>query len=257
MIPPPLPPCEKTAWNIWWTFLWAFALIIVWQLTLSLALMVTAGFSTLSDSSFDLDLFNGDQFTRLLFNNMLDGDVAGFAAFTTIFVICPACWLLGKVRPHWGGWEYLGVERVKWWHWPVWGAVTCGFGVLFGYLGPSLGVEEMDDSMVEMADTTDFPILLFLGVAIAAPLVEEFIFRGVLFRGWRESKMGLILTLVLTSFIWTSLHVQYPAIILWYLFFFGIVLGLAREWTGNIWVPVWMHCVNNVLAIWEMLKYTS
>ena len=43
----------------------------------------------------------------------------------------------------------------------------------------------------------------------------------------------------------------------WYLFFFGIVLGLAREWTGNIWVPVWMHCVNNVLATWEMLRYTS
>ena len=246
MIPPPLPPYEKTAWNVWWTFLWAFALIIVWQLTLTLVLMA-ATFSTISDHTLGWETFN----------NTIDGDIAGFAAFTTIFVICPLCWLLGKVRPHWGGWEYLGVKRVKWWQWPLWAAITIGVVLLFALLGPSLGGGEMDETSKELAKTTQYPVLLFLGVAVAAPLVEEFIFRGVIYRGWRESKLGLIFTLILTSFFWTILHGQYSGVTLWYLFFFGIILGLAREWTGNVWIPVWMHFVNNALATWEMLKGTS
>jgi len=253
MNPPPLPPYEKSAWNAWWTLLWAFILILVWQLTLSTAMtlfLFSDGFS-LKEAA------DPEAIMDRILDLSLDGDVVGICSFVTIFVVCPLCWFLGNVRPHWRGWEYLGVKSTQWWQWPFWALVTVGLGLLFGYFAPSLGVEEMDDSMVQMAESTDYAILLFLGVAIAAPLVEEFIFRGVLYRGWRESKIGLIFTLVLTSFIWTSLHVQYPAVILWYLFFFGIILGIAREWTGNIWIPVWMHFVNNALATWEMLRFTS
>ena len=63
--------------------------------------------------------------------------------------------------------------------------------LLFGLLAPFLGIDGPDESMVTMANTTQFPILLFLGVAIGAPLVEEFMFRGALWRGWRASKLGL------------------------------------------------------------------
>jgi hypothetical protein len=108
--------------------------------------------------------------------------------------------------------------------------------------------------MVTMANTTQFPILLFLGVAIGAPLVEEFMFRGALWRGWRASKLGLWGTLVLTSFFWAILHLQYPPVIIAYIFCLGLILGLAREKTGNLWVPVWMHAVNNGIATFEMLR---
>lgn len=253
MIPPPLPLYEKSAWNGWWTLLWVVTLLLVWQLTLTVGLTL----GLFADSSFLNDLGNAEAVMKRIEEASLDGDIVGFSTFLTIFVICPGCWYLGKIRPHWKGWEYLGVKSVKWWHWPLWAGLTYGLGLLFGYLGPNLGVEEMDDSMVQMAESTDYAILLILGVVVAAPLVEEFIFRGVAFRGWRNSKMGLIGTLILTSFIWTSLHIQYPAVILWYLFFFGIIMGIAREITGNIWIPVWMHFVNNALATVEMLKISS
>jgi len=107
--------------------------------------------------------------------------------------------------------------------------------------------------MVAMGKSTQYPILLFLGVAIGAPLIEEFIFRGILWRGWRASWMGLLGTLLLTSFFWAVLHVQYPPIIIAYIFCLGIVLGLAREITGNVWIPIWMHALNNGLATLSML----
>ena len=148
MIPPPLPLYEKTAWNAWWTLLWAFALIVIWQLTLTTAMtlfLLPEGF--LFKNADDPDAIMGK-----IFELSTDGDVVGICAFATIFVVCPLCWLLGKVRPHWSGWEYLGVKSVQWSQWPLWAAVTYGMGTLFGYLAPSLGIEEMDDSMVEMAE---------------------------------------------------------------------------------------------------------
>ena len=253
MTPPPLPPYEKSAWNGWWTLLWCFALLIVWQLTLGIGITL----SLFPDGFILENAHDGEAIMERINESVLDGDVVGASAFLTIFVICPVCWLLGKVRPHWTGWEYLGSKSVRWWQWPLWAGITYGLGMLFSVVGPSLGVDEMDESMVQMAESTDFAILLILGVVIAAPLVEEFMFRGVLYRGWRESKMGLVGTLVLTSFIWTSLHIQYPPVILAYLFLFGIILGIAREWTGNLWVPVWMHFVNNALATYGMLELTS
>ena len=247
--PPPLSGATKTPWNGWWTLLWAVVIFFAWQFVVSIGILVVA-------------------FHRGLFNNMknsgatdsdllalaLDGDIAGTVAFISIFFVCPLCWTVGKIRPNYTGWEYLGNNRVKWWQWPFWAAITIACSLLFGLLAPFLGIDGPDESMVTMANTTQFPILLFLGLAIGAPLVEEFMFRGALWRGWRASKLGLRGTLVLTSFFWAILHLQYPPVIIAYIFCLGLILGLAREKTGNLWVPVWMHAVNNGIATFEMLR---
>lgn len=183
-----------------------------------------------------------------------DGDVLGLIAFATLFFVCPLCWFLGQVRPGFSGWKYLGNNRVTWWHWPLWGLATLACAMFFDFLGPFLGIDEPDDSMVAMATSTDVPLFLYLGVGIGAPLVEEFIFRGTLWRGWRASRLGFWGTLVVTSFLWSILHVQYPMIIICYIFVLGLLLGWAREKTGSIWVPVWMHALNNGLATLQMLQ---
>ncbi len=248
MVPPPLPSLEKTPWNAWWTLFWAVILFLVWQIVMGMGLGIAL---FINDASF-LELapaeIAGD------FQAMAgDGDVVGLIAFVTIFFVCPACWLIARLRPGWSGWEYLGNSKTKWWHWPLWGAAILLCTFVFSGIAPYLGIDEPDESMVAMGKSTQYPILLFLGVAIGAPLIEEFIFRGILWRGWRASWMGLLGTLLLTSFFWAVLHVQYPPIIIAYIFCLGIVLGLAREITGNVWIPIWMHALNNGLATLSML----
>lgn len=192
--------------------------------------------------------------SRKLLALATDGDVIGLIAFSTIFFICPACWLIGALRPRYSGWEYLGNSNVKWWHWPTWGAAIIAVNALFGLIAPSLGIDGPDGSMLQMASSTDVPLFLYLGVGIGAPLVEEFMFRGALWRGWRASPLGLWGTLLLTSFLWAILHVQYPAVIIAYIFCLGLLLGYAREKSGSLWIPVGMHALNNGLATIEMLK---
>lgn len=239
---------EKTPWNGWWTLLFGGVLFVVWQIALTLGIV----FIIELDDSVGSEL-SSKGFSEAAKILATDGDVIGILSFLAVFVICPLCWFIGKLRPGWGGWEYLGSSPVRWFHWPLWSFIIIFCSILLGLLSPSIGLEGMDPSMAKMAETTQIPFLLFLGVAIGAPAVEEFIFRGLLFRGWRTSRLGVTGTIILTSFLWTILHVQYPSLILIYLFILGIVIGIAREVTGNLWIPIWMHFVNNSLAVFAML----
>lgn len=92
-------------------------------------------------------------------------------------------------------------------------------------------------------------LLAFIAIAIFAPVLEELVFRGYLFAAWRQTRLGLSGTLVLTSSIFTALHIgQYGILLLMILFVFSIILGLARERTGSLWVPIILHALNNVIS---------
>jgi len=243
--PPPLPELseepEKEPWNGWWTLIWGMCAVFVFILAQSMGavayIIATEGFSS------DPEVW--EESIRSIEG---DGDGVGVIAFLAIFAVCPFCWGVGKVRENWRGMEYLGNQKTVWWKWLMWHAIIFAAMILFGIIGPYIGIKETPDSMLKMGASTDYAILLFLGVAVGAPLVEEFIFRGILFRGWEKSKMGLWGTLILTSLLWTVMHVQYDLPTLSYLFFLGLILGLARHFTGSVWVPVGMHAMNNAMA---------
>lgn len=92
-----------------------------------------------------------------------------------------------------------------------------------------------------------------LGIAIVtvlfAPLLEEIIFRGYLFKVLRSTWLGFSGTLTITSVLFTLIHAgQYNAIILSQLLVFSLILGLAREKTGSIYTPWLLHGLNNLVA---------
>jgi membrane protease YdiL (CAAX protease family) len=91
---------------------------------------------------------------------------------------------------------------------------------------------------------------LSLMLITLAPVLEELLFRGYLFKAWRHSSLGLTGTLLLTSVLFVGLHWgQYHWTLLAFLFLFSIILGLAREKSGSIWVPVILHAVNNLFCV--------
>ena len=91
---------------------------------------------------------------------------------------------------------------------------------------------------------------LAIMMILAAPLLEESLFRGYLFKAWRPTKLGLTGTLLVTSVLFTSLHLgQYHWIQMGYLFLLSVILGLAREYSGSIWPPIIMHGLNNAIAV--------
>lgn len=234
--PLPLPPPSlPTPWNGAWTTLWvigALLLFIAGQLigTAVLGKVFSAPGESLQEVA-------------------TDGDIIGTVAFFSLFLVCPFCLFVGDIRKPWSGFSYLGNARFRWWHLFFWfGALLLTLLVFSTLIAPYLGVTEEPESMKAIAESTQYPILVILGVTIGAPLVEEFIFRGVAWRGWTETWLGVPGTILLTSLLWTALHVQYDFIRLGLLFALGIIFGLARHFTGNLWVPVAMHALNNAIA---------
>ena len=95
---------------------------------------------------------------------------------------------------------------------------------------------------------------LYLVASVAAPVVEETMFRGVLYRHLRDASrsMGTIASVLLSGvvsgFIFAAIHPQgwvaVPA-----LMGLAFAFSLAREWRGTIWPAVVMHGLSNGLVM--------
>jgi membrane protease YdiL (CAAX protease family) len=85
--------------------------------------------------------------------------------------------------------------------------------------------------------------VLVVGMAVVvAPLAEEFVFRGYLYRvaaRWTGRRRAM----VFTSALFALIHAHAPA--LGGLFVLAMALNLVYEQTGSIWAPVLMHSAFN------------
>ncbi len=93
--------------------------------------------------------------------------------------------------------------------------------------------------------------LLWIALIVAAPVFEEIFFRGFLFRGFLGSRLGSFGTIVVTSLLWTVIHIQYDLYDMASIFVIGLLLGLSRFRSRSLYVPIAMHAVNNLVAAIE------
>jgi membrane protease YdiL (CAAX protease family) len=90
--------------------------------------------------------------------------------------------------------------------------------------------------------------LLVVAFCIAAPLSEEILSRGFLYRGWSESRLGVVGAIVLSSLAWTSLHLQYDWFFFGEIFSIGLLLGYLRYRSNSTWLTIVLHGLNNFAA---------
>ncbi|MCI0364548.1 MAG: CPBP family intramembrane metalloprotease [Phycisphaerales bacterium] len=103
--------------------------------------------------------------------------------------------------------------------------------------------------------------LLFLG-SVAAPIVEETMFRGVLYRHLRDatSRTGILTSIgistLINSFIFAVIHPQgwlaVPA-----LMSLAIAFSLTREWRGSLIPSMIMHGIQNFLVFATLIVALS
>ncbi len=84
-------------------------------------------------------------------------------------------------------------------------------------------------------------------VGILTGIGEEFVFRGMLQQLIGESLNSKHLAIWITAFIFSAIHFQFFGFIP--RFILGLFLGYLLIWTGNLWVPVFAHALNNSIAV--------
>ena len=98
-------------------------------------------------------------------------------------------------------------------------------------------------------------LALLIGGCIAAPITEEFLFRGFLFRGWSESFLGPLGAIALSSVIWGLYHTQYDGLIRLWIGICGGVLCAIRWRTNSTWLTVIAHSATNTVVFFTAGPY--
>jgi uncharacterized protein len=154
-------------------------------------------------------------------------------------------------------WRLLGPVR------PSWLMVALGLGV--GVVG-TIGAYALNATLVTLVGAEDpveqdllnevlaggrgTVLALFVAV-IMAPLVEETLFRGVLFQALRR-RLGLWPGALLSALVFTVIHVEIvfsQPVALAGLFSLGVFLAWAFHRTGSLLVPILGHAVFNGVSV--------
>lgn len=152
---------------------------------------------------------------------------------------------LGFVRPTRRMWHLL-------WQMPLALIAAVVTNAVFLTLMGGTNQVEADTAIEDLAQEVGSlaVIAMLLGAVVAAPLWEEVIFRGVLFRALRE-RMALVWVCLITAGIFAVVHAV--PMLMPYLAVMGMALGLVRAFHDNLWAPIIMHAFNNFLAVGVVL----
>ena len=151
--------------------------------------------------------------------------------------------------------DYLGLG------WPggrtvaLWMLALIVFLIATDSLTVALGRPIVPQVMVDMYRNTSFVPVLWIALVLAAPLSEETLFRGFLFRGLSASRLGGIGTVFVTAALWAIIHTQYDMFGVAQVLASGILVGCARLKTGSLLLCMAMHAVANLVATMEIVIF--
>ena len=95
------------------------------------------------------------------------------------------------------------------------------------------------------ATSTGISLSFIASVTVFGPILEEFVFRGILQGAvFENSWLGLVLTASLFSFM----HAPYDVPSFFYYLFGGFMLGFAYKKSQNLSVPILVHICYNCLS---------
>src|SRR4051812_29930021 len=231
-------PPQKV-WKFWGTALWG-ALIFAAMFAGQFALV--ACFLVLKGPPFDLASM------RAVAGS---GTVISLSVMMGLPAVLAVLWLATRLSgtPFF---DYLALRRTRWGDLAI-GIVALTLLVVgWDMVSRAIGREVAPGFMVDVlksAQADGALWLLVIAFSVAAPVTEELMVRGFLYRGWSESFLGPAGAIVLSSLVWTAMHAQYYD---WFLFSevmsIGLLLGLVRWRSHSTSATIVLHGLNNLAA---------
>jgi len=250
-VPPAIPDQPPRVWKFWGTTLWGLFIFVA----MFLGQLAIIGYFVFR---------NGWSFDVAEAIRVVGGGVTiSLSVILGLPAVLLATWV--AIRPTRISFtDYLALRWTSWRHFftglaalvilvGCWDLVSRALGreVTSGFMGDVLKSAQADGALW----------LLVLAFCVAAPMWEEIFARGFLYRGWSESKLGVVGAIFLSSLAWTSLHLQYDWFFFCEVFTIGLLLGYLRYRTNSTGLTIALHGMNNLAAtiqtVWLTGLWTS
>jgi membrane protease YdiL (CAAX protease family) len=229
---------QPRAWKFWGTSLWG---LLLFAAMFAGQFLLVVGFFIAKGPPFDLASIKAVA---------SEGTVISLSVMMGLPAVLAVLWLATRMaRMPFA--DYLALRRTSWRNLLI-GivaliALIAGWDLLSRLLGREISPGFMVD-VLKSAQADGALWLLVIAFAVAAPITEELMVRGFLYRGWSESA-GPVGAIVLSSLVWTAMHAQYYD---WFLFSevmsIGLLLGYMRTRSDSTWLTIIMHGINNFAA---------
>ncbi len=229
----------RTPWGLWATLGWVI---------LAFVLSAVAGLVVLLIWRPDAIMGGGADMLK-------DGPLISITTIASATVQVGMLALAAKLA-HWPAGEYLGLLRPA--TRPALITIAILVVFLLGYdgltylLGRDIVTPFQVDTYRSARDSGSLP-LLWLTFVIVAPVAEEIMFRGFLFRGWVRSERNAIPAILVISALFAAIHVQYDWFGILQVFFIGLLLAIARWRSGSTLLTIVMHVLANLWATVESM----
>lgn len=90
-------------------------------------------------------------------------------------------------------------------------------------------------------------LINILMIGIIPAIGEEFLFRGTLQPLFHKWTKNIHVAVIISAFLFSAIHIQFYGFIPRFLM--GILIGYSFVWSGSLWIPVFIHFVNNSTAV--------
>src|SRR5262245_6111843 len=142
--------------------------------------------------------------------------------------------------------EYLALN------WPSRNELLLAFAVAAAWIAAQVALSPYEppaSSHVVVGGAAGGLFVLLVGGCLAAPIMEELVFRGFMFRGWSESFLGPIGAILLTSALFGMYHTQYDWLGRFWIFLFGLAMCTLRWRSNSTWLTVVVHSAVNIFLL--------
>jgi membrane protease YdiL (CAAX protease family)/uncharacterized RDD family membrane protein YckC len=155
----------------------------------------------------------------------------------------------------------LGLRRVQW-RWLL-AALPFTFAAFLlesitGLLSQSLFPQTPANQCVTIRDAYQGALpLAVIGVAVIAPLVEEIVFRGMVF-GWLRGRAPIGWAVVISAALFSLEHIGFLQLTLFLpIFAAGLVLATLYHHAGSLWPSMLVHGTFNLVATLVLFSSTT
>jgi len=226
-------------WKFWGTALWG---LVVFAAMFAGQMAVVAWFVLRQEGPIDM---------AAAIHVIGGGLTISLSVITGLPAVLAALWLAIRIaRKPFA--DYLALRGTSWINFLIGavalGALVMGWDTLSRAAGHEVSPGFMGD-VLQSARADGALGLLVIAFCVAAPVSEELFARGFLYRGWSESVLGPAGAILLSSLVWTSLHLQYDWFFFGEVFSIGLLLGYLRYRFHSTWLTIFVHSLNNLAAV--------